>query len=256
MDSSDYVLIALRKVIDRNGLFLAWSGRELVGMTNFEPCIDGAGWLSMARTDPAWRRRGVALFLQQQIAKHARRTKINPLRLWITSNNLPSIRACEKGGFTRVCEAAHIHANLRGKRKVTPRIPAPASRTLVELCLESDYLTRMNGYMGRQWHFLKPTRQLLTHLGKQGELYEVDDSVLLVTEPEKRFRQPQSSLTVLSGSPTEALRAGKEIARGRRAKVLSCYIPYDRYQLSLARKLGFRRRPWGKHCIVFEKQAN
>ncbi|HUK27868.1 MAG TPA: GNAT family N-acetyltransferase [Candidatus Acidoferrales bacterium] len=255
MGSSDYVLIALRKVIDRNGLFLAWSGHELVGMTNFEPCIDGAGWLSMARTDPAWRRKGVALFLQREIAKHAKREGINLLRLWITSDNKASILACEKGGFRRVCEAAHIHTNLRDKRKSTAT-PSSASHPLIQSCLKSNYLTRMNGYIGRQWHFLKPTTKLLEHLENNGELYSVGDCALLVTKPEKRFRQPQSSLTILKGPPTRSLRLGKEIARGLNARVLSAYIPYDRYQLAAAKRVGFRRRPWGKHCIIFEKRLH
>lgn len=69
----DYVLSILREVIRDKELFLAWNGVELVGMTNFDECVDGSGWLSMARTDPDWRGRGVALFLQRQIAAHARR---------------------------------------------------------------------------------------------------------------------------------------------------------------------------------------
>ena len=68
--SWDYVLIKLRDVIGEKGLFLAWNGSELVGMTNFDRCIDGSGWLSMARTDPDWRGGGVAVFLQRQIAAH------------------------------------------------------------------------------------------------------------------------------------------------------------------------------------------
>lgn len=59
----DYVLEILRKVIVDGGLFLAWNQHELAGITHFEECIDGSGWLSMARTDPKWRRHGVALAL-------------------------------------------------------------------------------------------------------------------------------------------------------------------------------------------------
>ena len=61
--SSDYVLRILPRAAARGQLFLAWYGEELVGMTLLDKCIDGSGWLSMARTDPAWRRQGVALFL-------------------------------------------------------------------------------------------------------------------------------------------------------------------------------------------------
>ena len=44
----DYVLWVLREVINDRGLFLAWVGDQLVGMTNFDKCVDGSGWLSMA----------------------------------------------------------------------------------------------------------------------------------------------------------------------------------------------------------------
>ena len=106
--SGDYVLRRLGETIAKKGLFVAWSNGDLVGIANFEKCIDGSGWLSMGRTDPQWRRRGVALFLQQQITVHARRDGIDYLRLMILSNNKPSLLAAMKGGFRPVCEAMHV----------------------------------------------------------------------------------------------------------------------------------------------------
>jgi GNAT superfamily N-acetyltransferase len=82
---SDYILRILPVVIPRGGLFLAWDDGTLVGMTNFEWCIDGNGWLSMARTDPDWRRRGVATFLQREIAAYAKERGASMLRLWVSS---------------------------------------------------------------------------------------------------------------------------------------------------------------------------
>jgi hypothetical protein len=178
------------------------------------------------------------------------------LRLWVASNNKASIQTCEKGGFRTVCEAAHISARLKTKQKQPAMSPSSPPRALVESCLKSNYITKMNGYIGRKWHFLKPTTGLITRLKKEGELYVLEDSVLLITKPEKRFRHPQSSLTILSGPPSKSLRAAREIARRLNAIILSAYIPYDRYQLSVAKRLGFRRQPWGKHCCVFEKQVS
>ena len=113
---SDYVLRILPSAIDRGGLFLAWDDSELVGMTNYDKCIDGSGWLSMARTDPTWRRRGVAIFLQQKIAAYARQRGVGTLRLVVSSENKPSIKACKKGGFRRVFDAANITCRLSAKR--------------------------------------------------------------------------------------------------------------------------------------------
>ena len=50
------MLEILKQVIADKGLFLACSNDQLVGMVNFEECVDGSGWLGMARTDPDWRR--------------------------------------------------------------------------------------------------------------------------------------------------------------------------------------------------------
>jgi hypothetical protein len=113
----------------------------------------------------------------------------------------------------------------------------------------------MNGYMGRKWHILRPNINLLIRLVAEGELYAIEDAIFLVTKPEKRFRHPQSSLTILDGPPAKSLRAAKEIAGRLGARILSSYIPYDRYLLFVTKRLGYRRNPWGRHFYGFEKQV-
>jgi len=209
----------------------------------------------MARTDPAWRRRGVATFLQRQIIDYARGERIDALRLWTLSNNKASIIACEKGGFKQVCEAAHVSCRLRVKKKEKRVLPTSTSNTQLQSFLRSGYLGKMNGYVARQWYFMRTSERLLRRLQRQGELYVVEDSAFLVTRPEIRFKEPQSSLTILTGPVPKSMNNAKKIAGALGAKILSSYIPYERYQLSIAKKCGFRRILWGKHCLVFEKKA-
>jgi hypothetical protein len=223
-------------------------------MTNFEKCVDGSGWLSMARTDPDWRRRGVALFLQDQIAGYAKRRRITTLRLLTSSKNRASINACKKGGFRQVCEATHITCTMR-TRKQPSKIQSSSSPLQMQSLLKSNYLSMMNGYIGHKWHFVKLTKRLLKRLKNEDELYVADDSVLLITKPERRFAQPQSTLAILNGRAADSLRDAKKIASSLGARVLSSYIPYSPYQLSVAEKLGFRTRRWSKHCLVFEKRT-
>lgn len=244
----------LPAIIRRGTLFLAWDGDALVGMTNFDWCVDGSGWLSVARTDPHWRGRGVATFLQRKIAAYAKRRGVRRLRLWISAENKPSLRVCERGGFEQVCEAAHIStslSHLKSKRKVSPSYPSEAQ--LLPL-LRSKYVAKTRGYIGYKRHFVRLTATLLTHLRNGGELYLTGDEVLLISRPEKTFRAPQSSLTILEGPFAKSLNSAKEIARSMGARILSSYIPYKPYEMSVARRLGFRRSPWGKHCLVFEKK--
>ncbi|HXZ90067.1 MAG TPA: GNAT family N-acetyltransferase [Candidatus Dormibacteraeota bacterium] len=252
---SDYVLRILPSIIARGALFLAWDVNALVGITNFDKCIDESGWLSVARTDPDWRGRGVATFLQNKIAAYAREQGVGTLRLWASAGNRSSLRACERGGFRQVCEVAHVSRNLRTskpQRRVSPSSPSEAQ--LLPL-LKSSYVAKTKGYMGYRRHFLKLTKQLLTKLRDEGELYLIGDATLLVSRPEITFGAPQSSLAILDGPLGNSLGVGKEIARGMGARILRCYIPYRSYEISVAKRLGFRRTPWGKHCLVFEKKV-
>jgi len=250
---SDYVLANLRAVIDKHGLFLAWNEGQVIGMTNFERCVDGSGWMSMARTDPEWRRKGVALFLQRQIAVHAKQRGIIALRLWILSNNKPSIRACLKGGFKPVCEAAHISYSIRLKPLKTRMHPVNARLDTFASILRSAYLSEMNGYIAYKHHFLKASSGLLRYLLHREGLYTVGASEFILTKPERRFHTLTSSLTILNGPLGPSLRTARKVARGLGARRLGAYLPYDSYMLRTAGKLGFKRDDWGKHSIVFEK---
>lgn len=218
---------------------MAWKGKELVGMTNFEKCIDGSGWLSMARTDPSWRRSGVALFLQRQIAARAQRKGITTLRLWASSKNKPSISAIRKGGFKQVCEAAHISYYSRAKGKRTSTRPINnSSRTELEPFLRSKYLSQMNGYLAYDWHFVKANTELLKLLRRRKELYSVGDTVFIQTRPERIFGRLETGLALLAGPFTDSLRNAKQVARGVGAQNVGGYIPHNKYLLRASRRLG------------------
>ncbi len=250
----DYVLLFLRGAIAEKGFFLAWKGQELVGMTNFERCIDGSGWLSMARTDPAWRRTGVAVFLQKQIAAYAKRRGITALRLWTSAKNKPSLSAIGKGGFKMVCEAAQISCNIRTRVKRPAIGPLTRlSKAEFESLLKSRYLSQMNGYMAYKWYFVEANKTI-PRLLRRRELYRRGESTFVLARTERALRRVGFSVTLLNGPITASLRNSKETARMFGAQVIRAYVPYDRYLLSAARKLGFRTAPWGRHCLVFERK--
>lgn len=251
----DYVLRILKEIIADGGLYLAWSESELVGMTNFELCMDGSGWLSMARTDPAWQRRGVALFLQQQIASDARRKRIRVLRLWTHSRNRRSIRVCLRGGFKQVCEATHISCPLPPRKlERKPRPARPLSKKEMVPLLKSEYLAKMNGYFARKWHFMKASPGLFWSLARRQELYFQDESSFILTSPEIDFGEYSCSAAILGGSPKPTLRAVRETARICGAARLGCFVPYDPHIIRSARLVGYRVDPWATHCLVFEKK--
>jgi GNAT superfamily N-acetyltransferase len=251
---SDYVITILPTIIACGTLFLAWDEKALVGMTHFDRSIDGSGWLSAARTDPKWRGRGVATLLQRKIGAYAKRRGVGTLRLWVSSDNKSSLRACERGGFRRVCEAAHISCSLgRVKPHGSAHPSFPSEAQLLPL-LKSSYAAKTRGYIGYRRHFVELTKSLLIRIRDEGELYYSGAATLLVTRPDSLFRAQRSSVTIMEGPFAQSLKAAREIARGMGARILSSYIPYNRYEISVAKRLGFRRNPWGQHSLVFEKR--
>lgn len=251
----DYVHMFLQEAVADKGLFLAWNGKELVGMANFEKCLDGSGWLSMARTDPAWRGKGVAGFLQKRIAAYARQRGISYLRLWTTHDNRRSLNAIRKGGFTKICEAAHIYANLRRKKGKQRIRPTQLSTTQLRSLLKSRYVSQMNGYIGYKWYFVKADKTL-PRLRSERQLYNVDGSSFVLARTERIRNRVGFSVAFLDGPIRDSLRSSRETARLLGGQAIRAYVPYDSNILRAARELGFKRAPWGRHCLVFEKRIS
>jgi GNAT superfamily N-acetyltransferase len=256
----DYVLHYMRDVIRGRGLFLAFHRQELVGMTNIERCIDGSGWLGMARTDPSSRRQGVAIFLQKTIAEHARKRGIRMLRLWTLSTNGPAIHACIKGGYKPVCRA--VHASQRLWRRKTLRRFSPSmniSTRLVDEILRSRYLSRMNGYMPYKWHFIEPDPNVLRRAAKSRNFYNIGETAFLLSIPDfaawdTKRQTLHSEFTLLDGPAEDSFSTVRGAAQSIRVGYLGAYLPLDRRLLEKAQAAGFRKDAWADHCIVFEKE--
>ena len=251
MGQDDYVLRILDSVIASGGLLLAFQGAELVGISNFSKNIDGTGWLGMARTDPDWRRKGVALLLQKAIAEHARKLGIRALRLFVLSTNTPSIRATLKGGFREVSDAGHVSRAIEGYLSETDDAKIPADYPLESL-LGSRYLSKMNGYFGHSWSFVRADHAVLEKVRSQ--TYSVDDCVFIVSQPEMLEAHPHIEFALLEGSFKRGLRAAMKTCSLLGAESVGSFIPYEPYLLSIARNQGFKGDPWGWHSIVFEKK--
>lgn len=160
-----------------------------------------------------------------------------------------------KAGFRPVCEAMRVSSSVRVKRR-REQIPPlrSTSRKSLKSLLRSPYLSNMNGYFAYKWHFVKASEELLERLLKKGELYADGESDFILTKPEMSFGDRYSAFTLLHGSAASNLQKVKAVAKGYGRLFLGCYLPYDPHLLSVARKTGFRRDPWAKHCIVFEKR--
>jgi GNAT superfamily N-acetyltransferase len=234
---NDYVLLILRDVIRDKSLFLAWIGDQLVGMTRLGMCIDGNGWLSMARTDPKWRGKGVARFLQYELAKHAKARGARRMRLWTLSSNKPAINSCKKGGFSVVCEATHVSHEFRSKQSThRPFNNVATSKTIPK----PPFLLQMNGYLPYKRYFVRANSLLLDKLRRRHEMYSAEESTFVFTKPEVSFRRLSSSFTLLEGDPRKTLLLVLSKARSLRVDWVGGYLPYRRNMLEAASKNRFR----------------
>ena len=250
----DYVLRILGEVISDKELFLAWIGDQLVGMIRFDKCIDGSGWLSMARTDPDWRGRGVARFLQRELANRAKKRGIKIMRLWTLSTNLAAIRSCERGGFQRVCEAVHVSHGFRSKGRIRGKsLHLNNDVSAVRGIINSSFLSRTRGYFAYKRHFVKADKRLIDRISRKGELFSYDDSAFILTKPESSFHRLSSSFCILEGNPVNAMRLIFSKAKDLRVEWVGGYLPFDRYLVGAAKSNRFKVDMWGDHCFVFEK---
>jgi len=250
----DYVLWILREVISGKGLYLAWIRDRLVGMTRFDRCVDGSGWLSMARIDPDWRGRGVARFLQSELASRAKKRGIRTMRLWTLSTNFAAIRSCERGEFHRVCEAVHVSHGFRSKSRIQVKYSRlPGHVGLTKEILNSLFLSRTRGYFAYKRHFVKADKRLIMKISRKGELYSDAESAFILTKPESSFHRQSSSFCILEGNPASAMRLILSKAKDLRVEWVGGYLPYDRQLIRAAKSNMFKVDSWGDHCFVFEK---
>jgi GNAT superfamily N-acetyltransferase len=249
----DYVLFGLADTIERGGLFLAFSGDQLVGMSNFTRTIDNAGWLGMARTDPDWRRKGVALFLQNEKGKYAKELGIRKFRLFVLSTNTASLRACLKGGFSKVAEAAHMSISPKKFKNNEIQFAHIDSKNSLRDLLRSKYALKMNGYIPYRWNFLKFMPGVLLEIQRRGELYESDGLKFILTE-KLEHEGSHREFSLLEGSFERGVSSVISVGKKLGCDSLGAFIPFDHYLISIARKFGFRDDSWGWHCIVLEKK--
>jgi GNAT superfamily N-acetyltransferase len=250
----DYVISRLDETIRKKHLFLVFSKKgDLIGMSNFTPVFDKSGWLGMARTDPEWRGRGIAQFVQRSIASYARKKGIKALRFFVLSTNTSSIRAAKKGGFRVVAHGTHITCDLK-KVKIASRdqIKVKLAPCLVNLnqILHSNYLSKMNGYLGYGYAFVRGNRANLLLIKNKEELFCYGKSSFILTTTEKDYEE----FFILTGKVRDTLLKILKVSRELGAKAVGGFLPYDYHMRRVSRTLGFKEDSWGKHLILFEKR--
>ena len=246
----DYVLSELDHVIDDGRLFLAFEGKELVGISHLTELLDNIGWLGMARTDPDWRGKGVAQFLQRNIATYERKRGIKRLRMFILETNTSSIRAVQKGGFKPVCDVSYVSRRVKRASKTQP---ITSNRPSIQSLPKSQYVSVLNGYFGYGWQILRASRDVFKKIVDKDSIYMGHGTTILFTNV-KESQDDLQAFTLLDGPVGKGLKQAIEIGSQLGCKYVGTFLPYDLRAIKTAKKLGFLQSSWGWHMVVFEKK--
>jgi GNAT superfamily N-acetyltransferase len=278
MGDDDYVIRILDRTIPAGGLFLAFDGERMVGLSNFQKCFDGSAWLSMARTDPDYRGRRVAGFLQKTMTAHARKIGVNKLRFLINSSNTPSLRAAARGGFKAIFETAHLSCEIKNSHKKKEaelshasslslswssnarQIPSTATNSEIKSILSSSkYVFGVKMHFGFGWHFEHATLHSMRAVAETGRIYASGDrnSVFIFGGAEKWDGGQHGEFFILKGRLGKTLEAAKQFGARSGLSTVGAFLPYNRYFINTAtRDHEFKVDSWADHGIVFERSIN
>ena len=246
----DYVLSELEEVIDDGRLFLAFEGKKLVGISHLTELPDNSGWLGMARTDPDWRGKGVAQFLQRKIAAYEKERGIKRLRMFILETNTSSIRAVQKGGFKPVCDVSYLSRRVKRTAKIQP---ITSNRPSIQSLPKSQYVRMLNGYFGYGWQILRASQDVFKKIVDKDGIYMGRGTTILFTNV-KESQDNLQAFTLLDGPVGKGLKQAIEIGSQIGCKDVGTFLPYEPRAIKTAKKLGFSQSSWGWHMIVFEKK--
>ena len=76
-----------------------------------------------------------------------------------------------------------------------------------------------------KWHFIRPNKDVLVQLLHQGELFSTEDSIFILTRPEKERRAIGSAFTLLYGRVSKAFRGVLQSAERLQVNYVGGYLP-------------------------------
>ena len=244
----DYALDYLERSILKGIVYVALDGKQrIVGMMSYRPCIDGSGWLHMARTHPDVQRQGVARALAESFVGMARASNVPFLRLWADATNVPSLNAAKAGGFHEVARFTRVVGPAaRGTPKSAPR---RFDEELWRTVHGSTILARGKGYAAHEWTFVPATRPVVFAVAAKGHFHGWDGNLLTFGQAEG---EAALEFTMWAGRPDELFAEGCRRAAHEGRKTAEAFVPHDRDLLAGARRTGFEPGSWGPEAVLFE----
>ncbi|HEV8595619.1 MAG TPA: GNAT family N-acetyltransferase [Thermoplasmata archaeon] len=247
----DYVIAHLAWELKVNTVHVALdAGERIVGMTVYRRCLDGSGWLAMARTHPAFRRQGVNRALVGSFARMARVNGVRYLRLWTNARNEDGIATFRAIGFHEVARFDRIEALAEGG--AVEGLPCPARTELWEQVERSSIVAKGNGHVPYGRCFVPASPSLMSQLVARGELRYWRGNLIALPEPPGRAERDVQDVTLWAGDPPQLLKEARRQAAAAGRPRAGVSIPHDPELLGAAAEAGFELVPWGIEAVLCE----
>jgi len=274
-DGQDYVPSVLDQWLaaEDADLLGVLAGDELVGFGHCVWMSATYAWFEGLRIDSAWRNRGIARALHEQMLEWAGEAGATRVGLSVYLDNQPSLRIVESHGFERsagfvVLEARAegaphaeraAHAQARTTEDVV-RVPAAEATAYID---RSAFLERSHGFFPRNWRFypyaLGPERPLaqMTHLLG---IRRGDRLAALACIGSGEAAPAALALNFLDGSPEDMAILARHVLSLAGGATVEAMVPVDDSHsnppLEVLSGLGFS--PWNDFAtdvFVYERPA-
>lgn len=272
----DYVLQYLPEMIRGREVIVTEAAGRIVAMAGVTECADRALWIGQMRTHPAFRRRGFARAILEDVVERARRERRPALRLWAAERNVASRALFERTGFREMGRYTRVQAPAMrppsgpqrrdfggGNEELGVDALDELRREGRRIFVGQQYANRAytrwlhsvvhrsgRGYIAYHWHFLPLTRTLLRAMARRGELLDRRGTILMWMEP----GDPAAYATILAGG-RRALEVARRAAAEQGRRRVEIFLPNDRQILRWATETGFSPAGWGRHAVLYERQV-
>ena len=250
----DYVPMFLNDFLDEGGVFVATQRGKIIGMMKYTRCIGGDGWLGAARTDPKWRKRGVATALIEACMKRAASDGPRFVRLWTLRGNRAALATARSNGFREVAAFVRVMRRV-GKGAGDCRLRREGSATAVWRRLRgSRVLRESNGYAAMILEFVRANPKAISEAVSMGKIYSLGNSICLADEEAwgDAWDVPLE-VTPLAGSVKSLLEEALQFGRERGKREVHTYLPVGSKALRTAKRMGFKVVNWGREAVLFER---
>lgn len=250
----DYVVDFLDHFLGRAITYVALDGDRFVGTMTYTELLDGAAWLSAARTLPEYRGKGVASDLVRSLEGLAVSRGRNALRLWTAASNAAGTATFRKNGLSEVARFTRMKAEPSSETAASRYRPLRADADLQAAIEDFGILSLSQGYVSYDYGFVRVDRDLLRSLQEAGALLGWDAQVALVSGASEGYVEEVLEVEPLDGSLAALLAEARIHAKTHGKARVETFLPHDPAILETARKVGFTNMEWGQEAILCEKR--